>query len=826
MQDLRLAVRTLRATPVVTAVAILSLALGIGANTAVFSLLDHVALQSLPIADPDRLVRLSGVNAPEEGGPYSYALYDQLRRRGDLFDGIGAYNCCGLSTLTIGKETHEINRMWVTGDFFSTLGVPAAAGRMIRRDDDRASGGREGFVAVISDQLWRERFGASGNAIGAAVVIERAPVTIVGVMPPGFLGLEVGRTVDVALPVRTLTAVEPTFPFDDDSAFLAVLGRLRHDRTLAATIAALHAVQPDIRDAAQPKGGDAPEWLKAPLTLVRAGRGTSTLRQHFEQPLVVLLAVVALVLLIACANLANLLLARGLARRAEFAIRAALGASGSQLVRPLLSESFVLVAAGTACGLLFARWATHAMTAALSTPTGRIVFDQRLDWRLLAFTSGMTVLTVLLFGMVPGMRAARVDPIDGLKAQGRGVSTDGRRGLSTGLLVGQTAVSLVLVVAAALLVETFRGLVRAPLGFDRDHTLMVTVTAPTVPMAERQTLFHRMVKVAAEVPGVAGAGGSLNPPLIGMLIGDFVVSEPGTQPAPSAEPISRGDTVTPGWFGAEGMTVLDGRDFDDHDTLRSEQVSIVNEAFVQRILGGRRDAVGTRLALTLRLPIVGDVPWNTRRIVGVVNDSVYRSVRDTPKPAMYSPLAQFDAPLRYTNFFIVVRSRTGRAQSLRHELSAALTGLHDDVRLRFQTVAEQVDEAVAQDRLVAAIAVFVGVLAVLLAAIGLYGVTAYNVERQRSEIGIRLALGAQPNHVLRLVLSRVVGVVGAGILIGAVVSAWASKFVASLLYSVEPRDPITFVSAAIILAAVGALAGWLPAWRASRTDPAAVLRAE
>jgi predicted permease len=823
--DLRLAVRSLLTTPVVTAVAIISLALGIGANTAIFSLLDNIALKSLPIADPDRLVRLSGVNAPEEGGTYSYALYDQLRRR-DLFDGMAGYNCCTLSTLTVRGETLDVNRMWVTGDFFATLGVSAAAGRMIRADDDRPSGGRDGVVAVISEQLWRKHFGASRTAIGAAVTIERAPVTIVGVMPPAFVGLEVGSAVDVVLPARTVATVMPAFPFDDRMSFLNILGRPRRDRTLVATIDLLHAIQPEIREATPQTEVAAADWLKAPLTLVAAGHGTSTLRQRFERPLVVLLAVVTLVLLIACGNLANLLLARGLARRPELAVRAALGASRWQLVRPLLLESVVLVAAGTAWGLLFARWATHAITAALSTVTDPIVFDQRIDWRLLAFTIGTTTVTVLLFGMVPAIRAACVDPVDGLKAHGRGVSTDRRRGLSTSLLVAQTAVSLVLLVVAALFLNTFQRLTRTPLGFDRDRTLMVTITAPTVPTSERPMLYERMVRAAAQVPGVAAAGGGLNPPLVGTLIGDYVVSAPGTQPLPSAEPISRGDNVTPGWFAAEGMTILNGRDFDEHDTFRSEHVGIVNEAFVQRLLGGRRDAVGTRLAMAVRLPIFGDVPWDTRRIVGVVNDSVFRSLRDTPKPAMYSPLAQFSAPIRVANFFIVVRSRIVAPQVLTRELSATLSALHTDLRLRFQTVADQVDDAIAQDRLVARVSLFVGVLALLLAGLGLYGVTAYAVAQRRAEIGIRMALGAAPAAVIELVLSRVALLVGAGIVIAAVVSAWASKFVASLLYGVEPRDAITFVVAATILAAVGATAGWLPAWRASRIDPAEVLRAE
>jgi len=352
----------------------------------------------------------------------------------------------------------------------------------------------------------------------------------------------------------------------------------------------------------------------------------------------------------------------------------------------------------------------------------------------------------------------------------------------------------------------------------------VTVTAPTVPTSERQALYRRMVSAAGALPGVAAAGGGLNPPLVGTLIGDYVVSPPGTPPASTAEPISRGDNVTPGWFSAEGMTILEGRDFDDHDTQRSEHVGIVNEAFARRRLGGSRDVVGTRLALTIRLPIFGDVPWDTRRIVGVVNDSVFRSVRDTPKPAMYSPLAQLNAPLRNTDFFVVVRSRTEAPRSLTRELSAAFAALHDDVRLRFETVAEQVDDAIAHDRLVAAIALFVGALALLLAAIGLYGVTSYTVERRRAEIGIRLALGAQPRSVLRLILSRVGVLVATGVGMGALASAWASRFAASLLFGISPRDPLAFSGAAAALVIAAMTAAFVPAYRAARIDPADVFR--
>ena len=824
MQDLRLAVRSLRATPIVSAVAILSLALGIGANTAIFSLLDAVALKSLPIRGADQLVMLSAVNGPESGWPYSYTLYNEIRRHSQIFDGTAAYNCCGFLTMTIGGDAHALDYIWVSGDFFSTLGIPATVGRMIRPDDDRRGGGPDGTVAVISDRLWHQRFEGRSNIAGTKVTIERAPVTIVGVMPPAFLGLEVGRHVDLILPAHAEPLVMPAIPFSDDVAFLTILGRLRPERSLAATLDALHAVQPEIREATMPKGRAAEGWLQAPLTLVPAGRGTSALRRQFRRPLVVLLAVATLVLLIACGNLANLLLGRGVARRSEFAVRAALGAPRWQMIRPLLIESVVLASCGTAMGLLFARWAERAITATLSTAVVQVALDRSLDWRLFVFTVGTMTATILLFGTVPAVRASRVDPIEGLKGTGSGRTNDTDGRLSGGLLVAQVATSLVLVVGAVLFARTFARLLHAPLGFDRDRVTILTVTAPSVKSTERKAFYRRLVDVAANAPGVAAVGGSVNPPIIGGMIGDFVVSAPGTRPAADAEAISQADTVTPGWFNAEGTSLRIGRDFDDRDTLTNEHVMIVNEAFVDRLLGGRRDAVGTRLALSFRVPIGGDIPYDTRTIVGVVGNAVYRSIRNASRPTIYFPLEQFDGPIMWTSFYLGIRSQAGSPRGLTRELTEALTALSPDLRLTFRPVSDQVDEALAQDRLVAALSGFVGTLALLLAAIGLYGVTAYAVAQRRAEIGIRMALGAAPAAVIELVMSRVALLIGAGTAMGAVVSAWATKFVASLLYGVKPRDPVTFVGAAVILAAVGAIAGWLPALRASRIDPAQVLR--
>jgi putative ABC transport system permease protein len=817
VQDLRLAIRALTATPIVTSVAILSLALGIGANTAVFSLLDAVALKSLPIHDPDRLVMLSN-------SPYSYALYDEIRRHEQIFDGTAAYNCCGFLTMTVAGDAQALEYLWVSGDFFSTLGIPATVGRMLRPDDDRRGGGSDGTVAVISDRLWHQRFGGRSNIAGTSVTIEHAPVTIVGVMPPAFLGLEVGRRVDLILPAHAEPVVMPAIPFSDEVGFLSILGRLRPDRSLPATVDALRAVQPAIRAATMPKGRAVPGWLKAPLTLVPAGRGTSALRRQFERPLIVLLAVATLVLLIACGNLANLLLGRGAARRPEFAVRAALGASRWQIIRPLLAESVLLASCGTALGILFARWGERAITATLSTAVVPVVLDRSLDWRLFVFTMGTMTVAALLFGTAPARRATRVDPIEGLKAIGRGGMLEPRGRLSAGLLVAQVATSLLLVVAAVLFARTFGRLRHAPLGFDRDRVTIVTVTAPTVRSTERKAFYQQLVDAANNAPGVAAAGGSINPPLIGGINGDFVVSAPGMRPAADAEPISQANTVTPGWFNAEGIGLRAGRDFDDHDTLAGAHVMVVNEAFVDRLLGGRRDAVGARLALSYRIPSVGEMPYDTRSIVGVVGNSVYRSIRDTSKPTIYFPLAQLEGPVMWTNFYLSVRSQARSPRGLTRELTAALSALSPDLKLTFRPVSDQVDEALAQDRLVASLAGFVGALALLLAAIGLYGVTSYHVERQRSEIGIRLALGAQPNGVLRLMLSRVGILVGTGMVIGAIVSAWASRFAASLLFEVSPRDPAAFAGAVAVLGVVATIAAFLPARRASRIDPAQVLR--
>ncbi|MBZ5559332.1 MAG: ABC transporter permease [Acidobacteriia bacterium] len=820
MHDFRLAVRTLRATPVVSLVAILSLALGIGANTAIFSLVSGLLLRSLPVVDPERLAMVSTSASPASPQQYSYATFDQIRQHRDVFDGaLGYTDCCGTAILNVGGENQSADRQFVSGDFFTTLGVRAFRGRLLTPADD-ALNAPEGPVAVVSYRLWRARLGARDDVVGARLSINRMPVTVVGVMPPTFFGVEVGRVMDVAMPYR-LAAQFTSTPFDDDTLWLNIMVRLKAGLSISDGRTALRALQPQIRAGAMP-AKPRPDFLQNPLTLEPAGLGASMLRQRFERPLLIIFVVVALVLVVACANVGHLLLARGIARRPELSVRVALGASRWRLVRQLLTESVLLSSLGAAIGLALAPSASRLLVAVLSTSRAPIALDLALDWRVVAFTVATTAMTTILFGVAPAFRATRVAPIEALNAHGR-TASGGPAASSDSFIVAQVVLSLVLVVAAGLFVQTFQRLARVPLGFDRDRVLVVSVNAPTVGATERSQLFGRLVRAVATVPGVVAAGGSMNPPIAGGLRGDFVVSAPGTSAPPDAEPITYMDLITPGWMAAYGTGIRAGRDFDDRDTRTAPRVMLVNDAFVRRFLPGR-EVIGTTLGVASRASPTNEFPMGAKTIVGVVGDTVSRSLREPVQPAIYLPLAQWDWPLLQYTFNIGVRSATGSPASVARAVETALRGINDDMTFRFEPLAQQVDESLAADRLLAMLSGFFGVVALLLAGLGLYGVTAYAVARRRFEIGIRMALGAAPAGVVWLVLSRVSVLVGIGVIVGAGVSVWASKFVATLLYGLEPRDPATLVGSAITLAAVGALAGWLPARRASRIDPAEVLR--
>jgi len=532
-----------------------------------------------------------------------------------------------------------------------------------------------------------------------------------------------------------------------------------------------------------------------------------------------MLVVVALVLLIAAANIANLQLARATARRHELSVRVALGASRWRLARQMLVESLVLASVGAAGGLLFAMWGSRAVVAALSSPIGRVSLDVLLDVRVLMFTVALTSVTAIVAGTAPALRAARATPIEALKEGARGASPGDLRGGASALVIAQVALSLVLVVAAGLFVSTLKRLTAVPLGFDRDRVLVVnvdTARARVEPPA-RMSLYERLVAAAAAAPGVVGAAGSASTPINAGLPRPIEI--PGAPAASDRLALVNG--VTAGWFATYGTPLRAGRDFDQRDTATAQPVVILNDAFARRFFGGR-NAIGETVAGRTVVGVVGDQLAQG----GFKSDGTIRSLRDNAAPSIYVPLAQSSGlfPPDRTVITISVRSAAGSPALLTRNVAAALTRTEPDVTFSLRPLSDYLAASLAQERIVAMLSGFFGVLALLLAGLGLYGITAYAVSRRRAEIGIRLALGAEPRRVVRLVLSRVAILVGAGVVAGAAASIWLSRFVAALVYGVEPRDPTTLAAAVVVLTVVGATAGWLPARRASRIDPAGVLR--
>jgi putative ABC transport system permease protein len=530
------------------------------------------------------------------------------------------------------------------------------------------------------------------------------------------------------------------------------------------------------------------------------------------------MVVVAVVLVIACAYIANLVLARASARRHEMSVRLALGASRVRLTRPLLAESLLLSGCGAALGMVFARWGSGLLVRQLSTSTNTVFLDMGIEWRVLGFTALVAVATALLFGTAPALRASRVKPNEALKERGRGVAGDARFGLGNVLVVVQVALSLILLVAAGLFMRTFSSLANVNLGFDRNPLLVVNVNALRTGLepAQRPELYERLRQAAAGVPGVASAAASAVTPVSGSTW-QFAVERIDDRAVPDKDRGVYVNLVSADWFRTYGTPLLAGRDFTDRDTKAAPQVAIVNEAFARTFTNGQ-NPVGHHL----RQPEFPDRPAVDQEIVGYVKDAVYRSLRAPVPPTMYVPIPQQAQPP--SGISISVRAAGGSPALLTRSVAAALDGVNPNLSMTFRPLADQVNSSLIQERVVAIMSGFFGGLALLLAGLGLYGVTSYAVNRRRTELGIRMALGAAPGGVVRIVLQRVAILVGTGVVVGGVVSWVSARFVATLLYGLQPQDPVTLTGAAVLLGAIGALAGWLPARRASRIDPARVLR--
>jgi len=827
-RDLGLACRTLAASPIVALVAIASLALGVGANTAIFSVVNGLLLRALPVKDPARLVLITD-SKTDHVRAWSYPVWNEIRQRPELFERATAWSFTRFN-LSGGGEAEFINGMWASGSFFDTLGVPALLGRTFSDRDDVNGGGADGPVAMISYGFWQRRYGSAPDIVGRQLSLDDVAFTIVGVTPPGFSGPEVGRMFDAIVPIGTEPLVRRRDSFVDHSSatFLTMLARLEPNQSAEAATAGLRQVQSRIREATLGDIGQfgsreaIERYLAAPFALVPGATGFAgarDLRALYQRPLLTLMVVVGFLLLIACVNVANLLAVRAIARRHELSLRLALGASRGRLVRQLLAESVVLYGIGAASGLLIAVWGSRALVAQLSTSVDTVFLDASIDGRVLAFTVGITVLTTLVFGTAPAFRASGVAPMEVLKEQPRTVVGRARLALPDGLLVAQVALSLVLVFAAGLFVRTFVSLSQRPLGFEPTRVLIVNVDAHRTSnsAADRIALYERTREAVRALPDVADAALSLTSPL---GRGQFTPLVDIAGVSDTRGPVWA-NLISPGWFGTFGVPLVAGRDLSDHDRAGGPRVAIVNQAFARKFAQDT-SAIGLTLTLYPRTPrALGPI-----EIVGVVGDAVYSSLRGEAPPTFYVPLAQFDylGELGIRSINLEVRSRGASPESLTRSITTAVGKIDPQLSLTFQPLVTQVADALTQERLIARLSACFGGLGLLLAGLGLYGVTTHSVTNRQSEIGIRIALGASAGSVARLVLTRASLLVAAGSMLGAAVSWWASKFVASLIYGLHPRDLTTLIASAAVLTVVAACAAWIPTRRAMRTDPASILR--
>jgi len=814
MHSLRLAIRSLSAALVSTLVIVLTLALGAGANTAIFSVVNSLLLRTLPVPEPDRLVTISSefalAHGFKSGVGWSYAMWTRMQQVPPMFDGMLLWSQPTFN-LAQGGERDPARVLLVSGSFFETLRLRPRVGRLLVPDDDVRGGGSDGPVAVISYRLWQDRFDGQNDAVGKTVTLEGAPFTIVGVTEASFLGLEVGQAFDLAIPLGTEPLVLGTrASIDETRAFIfAPLVRLKPGQSLQAATAALRSVQPLVLGVSPERMADVkPQFLREPFLAVAAPTGTSDftrLRTQYQRPLLTLMVLVGVVLVIACVNIAGMLLARATARQHDVAVRLALGATRGRLVLQHMIENVLLAASGAAVGLLFSTWASQILVAQLSRLDARVVLNLVPDWSVLAFTVATTLVTAVIVGVAPALRATHVTPVSALRgpAGARPASQSNAR-VTSSFLILQVALSLILSVAAALLVATFGRLVHVPLGFDSERVLIATVdtSKAAVDVADRTRLGERLVEAVSRVPGVESVASSSDTPLSKASQSPVMLKAERVQNA-----------VSPRWFATYSTRLRSGRDFTPQDGPGAPPVAIVNEAFARKYFVGR-NALGETI--------------EGKTIVGIIEDAVYSTVRGGVRPTLYSPLAQAgDTGLsRRADVVISVRVASGRPALLTRDLSAALTAVDPRLTFSYTPLQEFVDASVAEDRIVAGLAGLFGGLAILLTALGLYGVTSYTVSRRRFEMGVRMALGAPRSHALGLILARSLVLTSIGVLLGLAACVATTRYLEALLFGVAPMDPATVGAVAVVLIAVATVAALVPAVHATRIDPLVALRTE
>jgi predicted permease len=848
-QDLRFAFRMLGKNPGFTLIAVLTLALGIGANTAIFSVLDSVLLRSLPVASPQQLVVLTDPDAhgtnfgSETGGDRSllaYSEFEYLRDHNEVFAGIFAADSelpevqatIDSSSIASGNQKESARVRLVSGGYFSTLGVQPAAGRMFGSEVDRARGASP--IAVISYGFWKKRFGLDPGVLGKTIQIHQTPFEVIGVASPGFFGETVGEAPDVWVPMMMEEAIYPGRDYLSAAQnelnqymWLQVMASLKPGVAQAQAKASINVVFKRMLESVLGSTLTAEQrndLLNQNLGLQSAARGSSTLHAAFAEPLKVLMGLVGLVLLIACANVANLLLARGAARQKEIAVRRAVGARRWRLIRQLLTEALLLAFLGATAGLLLAQWADALLLRMVSGVSGgpqTIQLNLRPDARLLGFTLLIAVITAIFFGLIPALRATRLDLSPVLKSTTAGTTgeTAGRR-LPAGklLVIAQVAVSLILLIAAGLFVHSLARLSEVNLGYNRENLMLFRVDPVfggykgAAAVRLQQTLLDKF----SAIPGVRGVALSSNGLFSHSESADPIAVE-GYTPKQGEEMNSRIDHISPGYFSMVGIPVLIGREIGPQDSGNGPRVAIVNQAFAQHFFPNT-NPIGKHIKDTY--------PGNPAEaeVVGVVADAKYNSLREKTPLRLYAPY--FNPLWEETRAIFEVRTfadPAGVSAALRGAVRETISALPE---IEIQTMSDLVDNSLQTDRFIARLSSAFGLLAMLLASIGLYGIMAYNVAQRTREIGIRMALGARPRNVLWNVLRETLLLMLIGIAVGVPAAVAGTRLIRSMLFGLGAADPAAIVLAAILLAVVATLAGFLPARRASRVDPMVALRYE
>src|SRR5579859_5837121 len=822
LQDLRYGARVLRMNPAFAAVCVLSLALGVGANTAIFQLIDAVRMRTLPVNNPQELAVIRPDTNARSGRVHGYlplvtnAMWEQIRARQQGFSGVFAFGYEDLNLATGGQE-RDAHAMWVSGEFFDVLGVQPVLGRVFHREDDHAGCGTPGVVLYY--RFWQREFGGEANVLGKTVSLEGHAVPILGVTPASFNGLTPGHGFDVALPLCSEQVFEPapslyTLP---QGWWLAVMGRLKPGWTLEKATAQLESISAGIMEDTLPPSyqeDNRKKYLGQKLNAYPGATGLSNLRQQYESPLWLLLGIAGLVLVIACANLANLLLARASAREKEIAVRLALGAARGRVVRQLLTESLLLAIAGAALGIVLARVLSAALVRYLTTQSGTMFLELGMDWRVLGFTAGLAVLTCVLFGLAPALKATSAAPAAIVSLAGRGLTaTRERFSLRRGLVVTQVSLSLVLLVGSLLFVRSLRNILTLDAGFQRDGMVVVDIgyAGLNLPPERRVAFRELLLERVRALPGVTGAADTSIVPVRGFGWQNNVVV--GGKESDTFVLESK----SPGYFRTTGTPILLGRDFDERDNRQSPKVAIVNEETAKKLFGG--DALGQTFQIAADR---GEKRYDFQ-IVGVVRNTKYYDLRENFQPIAFYPEAQDDKPDAETQ--MMVRSDLDLVAVI-NEVKAAIAHVDSGISVDFHPYDQQIKDGLLRERLLAMLSSFFGILAAVLATIGLYGVIGYIVARRTNEIGIRMALGASPRQILAMVVGEAGSLLIVGVMIGTVLAVAAGKSAATLLYGLKPYDPLTLVLAAAGLGAVAIAASLLPARRAAKLEPMVALRDE